>query len=587
MLQKLQDVFLPKSFFEGSELERRRSLLTYMLLLVGACSLPFYFIPHPDYNHLANVAGTAGYWGLLVLLLVGAPYLLIAHGTLLWSVAYVAYLAAMTGGINSPVLVWMTAAVLPAILLLDRVAAFAWVGVVLAVNYLLLLISQQGLVNSDINMANGVMAWTVANKLFVLGLAMFVVFVTERMHRSQVAKMDQSNAELEQTHQALLRAQAHKDEFIASVGHELRTPMNAILGLNGILRTELAARDEDAQVVDHIRRSTEQLLQVVNDILDFSQLQAGRLTLREDEFSLREAMASILSTFEAKAQVKGIALHLDTTAVHSMWVKGDQQRLIQVLKNLLDNAFKFTASGSIHVRAQAVGGGVLFEVQDTGIGIAPDRQKQIFHGFEHADVQTNRQYGGTGLGLSICERLVSLQGGTIGVSSVQGQGARFWFQLPMRSVAVQEAKAAAEMARMLIDKPLQILLVDDNAVNLLVARMMLKKCFPKASIVEASSGPIALEKLHTQAFDLVLMDMVMPDMDGMQVTQTLRQTFAPPVCNIPVLALTASANPVDQDRCLASGMNDVLHKPLDEQQLITKISGALAALAAHAARGQV
>jgi CheY-like chemotaxis protein len=265
-----------------------------------------------------------------------------------------------------------------------------------------------------------------------------------------------------------------------------------------------------------------------------------------------------------------------------MWVKGDRQRLVQVLKNLLDNAFKFTAAGSIHVRAQAVGGGVLFEVQDTGIGIAVDRQKQIFHGFEHADVQTNRQYGGTGLGLSICERLVSLQGGTIGVSSVQGQGARFWFQLPMRSVAVQEAKAAAEMARMLIDKPLQILLVDDNAVNLLVARMMLKKCFPKASIVEANSGPIALEKLHTQTFDLVLMDMVMPDMDGMQVTQTLRQTFAPPVCHIPVLALTASANPVDQDRCLASGMNDVLHKPLDEQQLITKIS---AALAVHAARG--
>ena len=583
MFQKVQHVFLPQSFFEGSELERRRSLLTYMLLLVGACSLPFYFIPHPDYNHLANVAGTAGYWVLLVLLLLGTPYLFIAHGTLLWSVAYVAYLAAMTGGINSPVLVWMTAAVLPAILLLDRVAAFLWVGVVLSVNLLLLLISQKGLVNSDINMANDVMAWTVANKLFVLGLAMFVVFVTERMHRSQVAKMDQSNAELEQTHQALLRAQAHKDEFIASVGHELRTPMNAILGLNGILRTELAASDEDEQVVDHIRRSTEQLLQVVNDILDFSQLQAGRLTLSEEEFSLRDAMASVLSNFETKAHTKGLALYLDTAAVHSMWVKGDRQRLLQVLKNLLDNAFKFTAFGSIHVRAQAVGGGVLFEVQDTGIGIAADRQKQIFHGFEHADVQTNRQYGGTGLGLSICERLVSLQGGTLGVSSVQGQGARFWFQLPMRSVAVQEAKAAAEMARMLIDKPLQILLVDDNAVNLLVARMMLKKCFPKASIVEASSGAIAIEKLHTQTFDLVLMDMVMPDMDGMQVTQTLRRTFAPPVCNMPVLALTASANPVDQDRCLASGMNDVLHKPLDEQQLITRISGALAA---HAARGK-
>jgi signal transduction histidine kinase/ActR/RegA family two-component response regulator len=582
MFGKLQNVFLPKSFFQGSPLERRRSLLTYILLLVGACSLPFYFIYQPDYDHAANLVGTAGYWGLLALLLVGMPYLWIAHGTLLWSIGYVAYLAAMTGGINSPVMVWMTAAVLPAILLLDRMSALFWVVVVFFSNFLLLLISQKGLINSDINMGNDVMAWTVASKFLVLGLAMFVVFVTDRMHRSQVADMDQSNAELEQTHQALIRAQAHKDEFIASVGHELRTPMNAILGLNGILRTELAGRVEDAEVVDHIRRSTEQLLQVVNDILDFSQLQAGRLALREDEFSLRDTLAAVLTSFQTKAHAKGVELHLEAAAVHNMWVKGDRQRLAQVLNNLLDNALKFTAAGSIHVRAQAVGGGVLFEVQDTGIGIAPDRQKQIFKGFEHADVQTNRQYGGTGLGLSICERLVNLQGGTIGVSSVQGQGARFWFQLPMRSVAVQEAKAAAEMARLLVDKSLHVLLVDDNAVNLLVARMMLKKCFPKANIVEASSGPIALEKLNTTNFDLVLMDMVMPEMDGMQVTQALRHNFPAPICQTPVLALTASANPVDQDRCLASGMNDVLHKPLDEQQLISKISNALVA---HAARG--
>jgi signal transduction histidine kinase/ActR/RegA family two-component response regulator len=431
-------------------------------------------------------------------------------------------------------------------------------------------------------MANEVMARTLASKLFVICLVMYVVFVTERMHSSQVADMNQSNAALEQTSQALIRAQAHKDEFIASVGHELRTPMNAILGLNGILRSELAAHAEDAQVVDHIRRSTEQLLQVVNDILDFSQLQAGRLTLREEEFGLRDTLAAVLAAHETKAQAKGLTLHLQAAAVHNMWVKGDRRRLEQVLHNLLDNAVKFTAAGSILLRAQAVGGGVLFEVQDSGIGIAADRQKQIFHGFEHADVQTNRLYGGTGLGLSICERLVRLQGGTLGVSSVQGQGARFWFQLPMRSVAVQEAKVAAEMARMWVDKPIRILLVDDNAVNLLVARMMLKKCFPKADIVEASSGAIALDALRAHTFDLVLMDMVMPDMDGIQATQTLRNTFASPVSHMPVLALTASANPVDHDRCLAAGMDDVLHKPLDESQLITKISSVLAT---HARRG--
>jgi signal transduction histidine kinase/ActR/RegA family two-component response regulator len=583
MFETLRDVFLPRSFFTGSQLERRRSLLMYMLLLVGACSLPFYVIPHPDYNHVANLIGTAGYWGLLLLLLLGAPYLFVAHGTLLWSICYVAYLAAMTGGINSPVMVWMTAAILPAILLLDRVPALFWVITVFVANLFLLLISKHGLVNSDINMANEVMGWTIANKFFVIGLAMYVVFVTERMHRSQTVEMDESNAELERTHQALIRAQAHKDEFIASVGHELRTPMNAILGLNGILRAELESRPEDAAVVDHIRRSTEQLLQVVNDILDFSQLQAGRLTLHEEEFALLETLNAVLASHEKKAQSKNIALSLEASAVHQMWVRGDRQRLVQVLNNLLDNAIKFTAMGCVFVRVQAVGGGVLFEVQDSGIGIAADRQKQIFNGFEHADVQTNRQYGGTGLGLSICERLVSLQGGTIGVSSVQGHGSRFWFQLPLRSIAIKDAQAAAEMARLLIDKPIKILLVDDNVVNLLVARMMLKKCFPKAEIVEANSGQIALEKLREQTFDLTLMDMVMPEMDGMEVTQMLRQEFAAPVNHMPVLALTASANPVDHDRCLASGMNDVLHKPLDEQQLISKISNALAV---HAAREQ-
>jgi signal transduction histidine kinase/ActR/RegA family two-component response regulator len=579
MRQTLQNLFLPKSFFQGSELERRRSLLQFILVLIGACSFTFYFIYHPDYDHTANLIGSFGYWGLSLLLMLGAPYLLIANATLFWSVLYVSYLAALTGGINSPVMVWMTVVILPAILLLDRASAIVWGFAVLLANLFLLLISRYGWVNSDINMANEVMGWTIGNKLFVIVVSMYVVFIAEAMHRRQVAEMDQSNVELEKTHQALMRAQAHKDEFIASVGHELRTPMNAILGLNGILRTELAARAEDTEVVDHIRRSTEQLLQVVNDILDFSQLQAGRLTLHEEEFALRETMLSVLASYEKKAQDKGLDLRLDVSAVHGMWVRADRQRLIQVLNNLLDNAFKFTAAGHVQIRAQAVGAGVLFEVQDTGIGIAPDRQKQIFHGFEHADVQTNRQYGGTGLGLSICERLISLQGGTIGVSSVLGQGARFWFILPMKSVAVQDAKAASEMAQALVQKPLQLLLVDDNAVNLLVARMMLKKCFPKAEISQASSGPDALEQLKQAQFDLVLMDMVMPDMDGMQATQAIRHSFAAPVSHIPIIALTASANPVDHDRCLASGMNDVLQKPLDEQQLIAKISAVMAAQA--------
>jgi CheY-like chemotaxis protein len=398
------------------------------------------------------------------------------------------------------------------------------------------------------------------------------------MHRTQVAEVDQSNAELEKTQQALIQAQAHKDEFIASVSHELRTPMNAILGLNGILRNEVSQRPEDVEVVDHIRRSTEQLLQVVNDILDFSQLQAGKLTLREEPFYLHGVLVEILAGYEIKAKAKGLNLTLDVQAVHGAWVRGDKQRLTQVLKNLLDNALKFTAQGGILIRVQNVSGGVLFEVEDTGIGIAADRQQQIFQRFEYADVQTNRLYGGTGLGLSICESLVRLQGGHIGVSSAPGHGARFWFQLPMRNVAKQDISVSADWLKQIKERELKILIVDDNAVNLLVARMMLKKCLPNCEVLEATGGRDALEKLSQEGFDLILMDMVMPDMDGMQVTQMVRKNFSAPKCHTPILALTASANPVDHDRCLSAGMDDVVQKPLDAEQLMAKISGACMAL---------
>jgi hypothetical protein len=186
------------------------------------------------------------------------------------------------------------------------------------------------------------------------------------------------------------------------------------------------------------------------------------LTLHEEEFGIQETLRTLLAQYETKAKTKGIELSLDVSTVHRMWVKGDRQRLVQILKNLLENALKFTPSGGIQLRAQSVGGGVLFEVQDSGIGIAVDRQQQIFNSFEHADVQTNRQYGGTGLGLAICERLVKLQGGIIGVSSVLGQGSRFWFQLPLKSLAARQGQVAGELASALANQTLRILLVDDG-----------------------------------------------------------------------------------------------------------------------------
>jgi signal transduction histidine kinase/ActR/RegA family two-component response regulator len=561
--------------------ERRTWLLRACLIALVAVSLLFYGLHQPAYDHNIHLWATALYLLLLGALQWGVFYVPLAHLGFLISILHIGMVVAQSGGINSVTMVWMTVVTLPATLLLSRAAAIFWGCVSLLVIWLILALTEAGMMSSLANMSNDLMAWTLVNKVLVACMAMSVVWLAERMHSQQVTQIDKSNQALEETHRALRQAQAHKDEFIASVGHELRTPMNAILGLNGILRTELSAKDEDAEIVDHIRRSTEQLLRVVNDILDFSQLQAGRLSLREDRFELSETVQSVLDLFAEKAQTKGLDLRLEDGQVVGMWVQGDRQRLIQVLKNLVDNAVKFTARGHVLVRVKSVGLGVLFEVEDSGIGIAANRQQQVFNRFEHADSQTNRQYGGTGLGLSICERLVSLQGGHIGVSSVPGQGTTFWFELPLSMTAAHEIEGVQRLDQ-LMGRHLRLLLVDDNAVNLMVARLMLKRLLPKADITEANGGAAALDLLREQTFDLVLMDMLMPDIDGLQATQMLRENFPKPVCDVPVLGLTASTNPVDRDRCLDAGMNEVLNKPLDEVQLVAQLASLFSPLSAQA-----
>lgn len=554
-----------------SQTQRRIAFLRLCLVLLVLLSLLFYVLPQSAHDPDTHLWAVWGYVFLLGALQWGVVYAVVAHLSFFVAMLHIVAVAAQSGGINSVTMVWMTVVTLPAILLLSRAAAVFWAGLAFLVTWLMLTLTREGVLGSLVDMGHDYMAWALTNKVLASCTAMAVVWLADRMHGQQVEQLDKSNQALEATAVALRQAQAHKDEFIASVGHELRTPMNAILGLNGILRTELSDKAENAEIVDHIRRSTEQLLRVVNDILDFSQLQAGQLFLRQERFELSATVQSVLDLYADKCRAKQLEMQLDDGMVQGMWVQGDRQRLIQVLKNLVDNAVKFTARGHVRVRVKSVGLGVLFEVEDSGIGIAAHRQKQVFNRFEHADSQTNRLYGGTGLGLSLCERLVSLQGGRIGVSSVQGQGTTFWFELPLRMTRADEVQQDRLVAQ-LVQHNLRILLVDDNAVNLMVARLMLKKRLPKAILTEASSGTAALDLLRQQAFDLVLMDMVMPDIDGLQATRMLRENFPYPVCDVPVLGLTASTNPVDRERCLQAGMTDVLHKPLDEAQLFEVLS---------------
>jgi CheY-like chemotaxis protein len=332
------------------------------------------------------------------------------------------------------------------------------------------------------------------------------------------------------------------------------------------LQAELADQPENMEIAEHIRQSTEQLLRLVNDILDFSQLEVGRLKLLEQPLNLAESLSRMVEPYAIRAREKSLVLRCELAPNLPEWVIADAQRLRQILSNLLDNAVKFTSEGRIVVRVKPQQDLIRFEVEDTGRGIPPERQQQVFNRFEHADIQTNRAYGGTGLGLAICERLVSLQKGRIGVQSTLGQGAVFWFELPLASSAAPRT-LHKDVVLNRPQRPLRFLLVDDNAVNLMVARLVISKCWPGSEITSASGGEQALALLETHSFDMVLMDMIMPGLDGMETTRRLRLHAQAEVAALPVVGLTANTNSRDRERCLLSGMDEVLAKPIDSQDL--------------------
>jgi len=558
--------------FTGSQ---RQWLLLCCFLGAMGNTLLFYFVPLPGYDHAANFVAIACFLVLALLVPIPGLYILLSNLGLFAVIALVAFTTIYTGGINSPVMVWMTIMPVAALVLLGRRWAMWWACIIMLTIFMQFLAVTQGWISGEVNQSPQTIMRALLDKILVILTLMLVVHSYERLRRRRLQKVEQSNAELEAAHQALLQAQSHKDEFMASVGHELRTPMNAILGLNGVLQSELSDQPGNVEIAEHIRLSTEQLLSLVNEILDFSQLEAGRLTLLEKPLALPQFFHRLVQPFAVRAQEKSLRFQLDIDPQLPAWVEADEQRLLQIVSNLLDNAIKFTHQGQIDVRVTALQGRIRVEVQDTGRGIPIERQKQVFNRFEHADVQTKLAFGGTGLGLAICERLVSLQQGHIGVQSGKGQGALFWFELPLEAVE-RPADAGVVTLAQAAPEVLRFLLVDDNAVNIMVAQLLLKKCWPHAHVATAQSGEQALQVLDTASFDVVLMDMVMPGLDGLQTTRLMRTHPLPALAQVVVIGLTANTNALDRAHCMQAGMNAVLAKPMDMQQVKEMVEHLLA-----------
>jgi signal transduction histidine kinase/HPt (histidine-containing phosphotransfer) domain-containing protein/ActR/RegA family two-component response regulator len=371
------------------------------------------------------------------------------------------------------------------------------------------------------------------------------------------------------------QASRAKSAFLANMSHEIRTPMNAIIGLSHLLRRD-DPTPQQAERLDKLETAAQHLLAILNDILDFSKIEAGRLLLERVDFLLETVLSQVRSLIAGPAQAKGLALEV-AAADLPRWVRGDPTRLRQALLNYAGNAVKFTERGRILLGARLLeeteqGLLVHFEVRDTGIGIPPDKLPNLFEAFEQADATTTRKYGGTGLGLAITRRLARLMGGEAGAESEPGRGSRFWFTARLQpgqesaAAAVPEARQGAAMVRQRCSAA-RLLLVEDNAINREVALDLLRST--GLAVDTAENGREALEKARAVAYDLILMDMQMPEMNGLEATRAIRAGSARP--RTPILAMTANAFAEDRQACREAGMDDFLAKPVDPAMLYTAL----------------
>ena len=472
-------------------------------------------------------------------------------------------------GILSPRINWLYLIPILMIYMVSRRAGWIWTGIVIALQLVMSALTYLDVLpnNTPLNKTHEVYAFFV---YFVTSSSLIsLTLIYQGFSNKAIAEIKVRNEELEAKRQELQAISDIRDQFIASVSHELRTPMNAIMGFNDLLQSSQAANSKAMEVLQLTQQSGEHLLTVINDVLDYSQFQSGKLGIHPEPFELRKTVAHAMDLFDNRIKSMRLVFQSQIDEGLPAWVLADRHRLMQVLVNLLGNAIKFTQQGHVMLRVKQSNQSLVFEVEDTGIGISEDQQAKVFERFSQATVQTQAVYGGNGLGLAISKRLVELMGGEIGVKSQLGHGSVFWFTVPL---VPAQAKVPEHVQHPRFANQQQhawrFLIVDDVAMNRLLLRQILKLEYPQSLITEAEDGLAALQAINNEGFDLVFMDMVMPQMDGIEASKSIRSTVDRQGQRLPILGLSANVNSSDRERFIDAGADDFLLKPYDRQTLV-------------------